>query len=285
MKRMTMVFLTVISLVMMLTSLTTAQEPEDAPAMANLVKHSDPESIYAAIQTARLAGDIETAMAYYADDAVWIALPPPPGSTGIFAGKEAIQAIMEDLYDRNFVYTYTDFQVHGNKAATTIQATEDVFTGLGIDPITFNGTSIINNGLVMVEAWVMSEEALAKFDEAFALVANEALFNRFIEELWHEGNLDVADELLREDFVSHAFPIGDRETLKEAVIGFRTDLPDGYFLIDELTITVDKIIARGSAVATPPTAGDEPERLDRFILTLSVADGQITERWVAFVPQ
>ncbi len=116
--------------------------------------------------------------------------------------------------------------------------------------------------------------------------ANRELAERYMEELWNEGNLEVADEILSEDFVSYAFPEGGREVLKQAVAGFHADLPGGSFATDEVIVTEDKIVIRGAAMAVPAGApeGAEPERLDDWIATLSVEDGKITDRWIAFVP-
>ncbi|MEM7028549.1 MAG: nuclear transport factor 2 family protein [Chloroflexota bacterium] len=282
MKKLTITLTTIFTILMFVTSLGFAQEPSEETN--HTIINPSPKTVYDAIQAARLSGDIDTAMTHYADNAVFIAFPPPPDSDGIFVGKDAIQAVMEELHARNLTYAYTDFQTHGNKAAVTAKVSEDVFAGVGIDSLTFNGTSILDDGLVIIETWMMEAESQLRFGEAMTIAANEALFDRFLVELWYQNDFDAVDEILSDDFVSHAFPEGNSDILIEAIKGFRNDLPDGYFIIDELTVTTDKIVALGSAVATPPATGDEPERLDRFILTLSVVDGKIADRWVAFVP-
>jgi len=105
-----------------------------------------------------------------------------------------------------------------------------------------------------------------------------------MEELWNEGKLELADELLSEDFVSYAFPEGGREVIKAAVPGFHKDFPNGYFVMDDLFATADKIVIRGALVANAPPKGTEPERTDHNLMILSVKDGKITERWIGFVP-
>ena len=116
------------------------------------------------------------------------------------------------------------------------------------------------------------------------LEANKVLATRYMEELWEEGKLELADKLLSEDFVSYAFPAGGREAIKAAVTGFNADLPNGYFLIDDMIVTESKIVIRASIVANAPPEGTEPERIHPHILVLSVKDGKITERWIGFVP-
>ena len=114
--------------------------------------------------------------------------------------------------------------------------------------------------------------------------ANKVLATRYMEELWNEGKLELADELLSEDFVSYVLPAGGREAIKSAIPGFHTDFPNGYFVIDELFVTADKIVIRGALVANAPPEGTEPERINHNLMILSVKDGKITERWIGLVP-
>ena len=48
--------------------------------------------------------------------------------------------------------------------------------------------------------------------------ANKALASRFIEEFWHKGNFDIADEIMGLNFVNHnpvrGIPV-DRDGYKE----------------------------------------------------------------------
>jgi len=53
----------------------------------------------------------------------------------------------------------------------------------------------------------------ADVELAFVQEANRAVVVRYMEELWNQGDLAVAEEVLAEDFVSHNFPAGDREVL------------------------------------------------------------------------
>jgi hypothetical protein len=87
------------------------------------------------------------------------------------------------------------------------------------------------------------------------------------------GNLSVADEVLSEDFVSHNFPAGDRETLKQAVAGFREENPGAYFPIEQLVMSDDQafIINRMWMVPEGAPEGDMAE---------PVGDQMVTGNWI-----
>ena len=111
--------------------------------------------------------------------------------------------------------------------------------------------------------------------------ANTVLATRYMEELWNEGKVELADELLSEDFVSHVLPEGGREVLKAGIPGFHKDF---HLVMDDMIVTADKIVIRGSMVANAPPEDTEPEHIKPHILVLSVKDGKITDRWIGFVP-
>jgi steroid delta-isomerase-like uncharacterized protein len=118
---------------------------------------------------------------------------------------------------------------------------------------------------------------------------NKAIARRYIEELFTQGNLDVADELVAEDFVNHSpfgeEDTGDREGLKQAASGFLASFPDGQFVIDDMIAEGDLVAMRGTGRGThtgEPFAGVAATGAEtEFTWTafLRIEDGQITERW------
>ena len=256
-----------------------------SPFQATAQDEANPETVLRAIYDAINVGDVEGAMLYVADNAV-LTIPPPPGSNGVFIGKEEIQGWWEQLVANGGRVEFTEFHTYGDKAVwTSAVYDEAVFVPWGVNPLYMDGVGVVKDGLMVAATWTFTDESLIRLEAAMAVEANKMLVNRFYEELWHEGNLDVADELLSEDFVSHAFPEGGVEELKAAVTGFRTDLPEGYFVIDDMIVTKDRAVVRGSAAPARPAEGEEPVRLDNWILLLGLKDGKITDRWVALVPE
>jgi steroid delta-isomerase-like uncharacterized protein len=74
---------------------------------------------------------------------------------------------------------------------------------------------------------------------------NKALVQRFVEEAFNKGNLDVADEVYSSSFVSHesAGPVGrSPEDVKRFVGMYRSAFPDGH-------TTVEGMISAGNLVA------------------------------------
>ena len=71
---------------------------------------------------------------------------------------------------------------------------------------------------------------------------NKAIVRRWSEELWSQGKLDVADEIVAPDYVRHdpgdPFPARGPEDVKRLVSMLRGMLPD-------LTITIEDMIGEG----------------------------------------
>jgi steroid delta-isomerase-like uncharacterized protein len=81
---------------------------------------------------------------------------------------------------------------------------------------------------------------------------NEAVVRRFMQELWSEGKLSVADELVSADHVHH---LGDDtlrgpDGIKGAVTWLRTAFPDLTFEIDDLMSDGDRVALRWTARGT-----------------------------------
>jgi steroid delta-isomerase-like uncharacterized protein len=76
--------------------------------------------------------------------------------------------------------------------------------------------------------------------------ANKALIQRFYEEVWGRGHLDVADEVFAADYVRHDLrpsnPLPGAEGQKQIAADFRAAFPD-------VQVTVDLVLAEGDLVA------------------------------------
>ena len=118
--------------------------------------------------------------------------------------------------------------------------------------------------------------------------ANKAILRRFFEEIYNQGNLAVADDLVAADYVSHNPAPGEapgREGLKAFVAYLRRALAD-------LHVTIEAQVAEGDRVATRYTirgrqegefAGIPPTGKLVTITATSmhrIEDGQIRESWL-----
>jgi predicted ester cyclase len=83
---------------------------------------------------------------------------------------------------------------------------------------------------------------------------NKALARRVIEEMFNNGNLDVADELIASDYVDHdpAMPedIHGPEGFKEYVGAYRSAFPDLHIQIEDQIAEEDKVTTRWTGTGT-----------------------------------
>jgi steroid delta-isomerase-like uncharacterized protein len=76
---------------------------------------------------------------------------------------------------------------------------------------------------------------------------NIAVIKRFLEEVINQGRLEVADEIVEENFVELDPLPGQRqgrEGLKEVIAMLRSAFPDMHWVIDETIASGDKVVTR-----------------------------------------
>jgi steroid delta-isomerase-like uncharacterized protein len=124
---------------------------------------------------------------------------------------------------------------------------------------------------------------------------NKVILNRFWEEVWDQGNLDVVDEIFHQDFVDHGLAPGltkqGPEGAKEAVKQFRDAMPDLYLKVDDIMAEGDKVLTRWTSGGTQtgplrsPRGEIPPSGRVGTVqgMTLNrVEDGRIIEAWDNF---
>jgi steroid delta-isomerase-like uncharacterized protein len=117
---------------------------------------------------------------------------------------------------------------------------------------------------------------------------NKTILRRFFEELFNEGNLDVAGEIVAQDYVNHDPAPGEQpglEGLKTFIAGLRTSFPDGHFGIEDQIAEGDKVTTRWTFRGTHqaefagvPATGRQVEV--GAINIRRVVDGKIQEGWL-----
>ena len=77
---------------------------------------------------------------------------------------------------------------------------------------------------------------------------NKAQLRRIYEEMFNQGNLVIADELIAPDFFNHEDPPGMNsrgpESARQVVMMLRTAFPDLHFTIEELVAEGDMVACR-----------------------------------------
>jgi steroid delta-isomerase-like uncharacterized protein len=117
---------------------------------------------------------------------------------------------------------------------------------------------------------------------------NKAIARRWSEELWSQGNLAVASEIISPDYVRHdpgdPFPAQGPEDVKRIVTMLRSMLPDLTITVEQMVAEGDYVVSRYTSTATdtrgymgmPPTGKTirtSAMQMFRF------ADGKIVESW------
>ena len=76
---------------------------------------------------------------------------------------------------------------------------------------------------------------------------NIAVISRFIEEVINQGRLEVADQIVEENFIELDPLPGQRQGrdgLKEVIAMLRSAFPDMHWIVDESIASGDKVVTR-----------------------------------------
>jgi steroid delta-isomerase-like uncharacterized protein len=119
------------------------------------------------------------------------------------------------------------------------------------------------------------------------------LINRFVEQLWNERRLDVADSIFATDCVTHqlrsdapadAVPRGP-QAIKEHVTSWVTSFPDLHFSVEQMLSEGDRVAMQvlmegthqGTWLGIPPSG----KKIQIRMFTVHrVVQGKIVEDWV-----
>ncbi|MFN2201265.1 MAG: nuclear transport factor 2 family protein [Caldilineaceae bacterium] len=232
------------------------------------------DAIYSAVE----AQDLATAAEYLADDVVLVLVPPPGGMDGTFVGKEEVLGWYESLIANNLAIELSNMQVDGNRVTLTNLTWID---DLPVAPVEFDGSAVVQQGKLKAVNWVMTPQTITALDAAFAQMAQEDVVRRILTEIWSEGNIDLADELVAEDYVSHSWPVGEgREHFKEDVAGWRTDFPGTTIVVDRIVFDGNRAIIFSHNVAEGGSLDTlAPDADIEDVLIYQIENGQLSDRW------
>src|SRR6187455_3370069 len=119
---------------------------------------------------------------------------------------------------------------------------------------------------------------------------NKALARRWSEELWGQGNLAVADEIIASDYVRHdpgdPFPAQGPGDVKRIVSMLRSMLPDFKIEVEAMVAEGDMVVSRYTATATDTKGYMGMPPTGKSIRTPAIqifrfANGKIVESWAA----
>ena len=124
-----------------------------------------------------------------------------------------------------------------------------------------------------------------------SVAENKALARRLYEDVWNQGNLDVAGELLAPAYVAHDPGTPERpngiEGEQQTASLYRSAFPDLHFVLEDVLTEGDAVAVRFTASGTHrgelmgmPATGKHATVTG--ISIFHVEDGKITEHWVIF---
>jgi steroid delta-isomerase-like uncharacterized protein len=116
---------------------------------------------------------------------------------------------------------------------------------------------------------------------------NKTILHRYGEEIWSQGNLAVANEIIAPTILVHipGHPdVVDREGFKQTVRVFRTAFPDGRYSVEDMIADEDTVVVRwafhgthtGELMGIAPTGKQVKWTLTCFY---RVTDGKVQRCW------
>src|SRR5438067_2254256 len=122
---------------------------------------------------------------------------------------------------------------------------------------------------------------------------NKEIVRRFIEEMWNQRKLQVADELFAADCVTHQLRSGENaagiprsaESVKREAAAWLTGFPDLKFILEQMIAAGERVVSHCTMRGTHSGAwmGISPtgRNVSVPIITIHrIADGKIAEDWV-----
>lgn len=117
---------------------------------------------------------------------------------------------------------------------------------------------------------------------------NQQLIRNYFNEVWNKGNIDLLDELISPAYLNHSSSVQDPlpgpAGLKPIVIAMRIAFPDLHYLIEDLIITEDRVVARVKMMGThtgdffgiPPT--NKKISVNQINIEY-IENGRISQHW------
>ena len=122
---------------------------------------------------------------------------------------------------------------------------------------------------------------------------NKIIVTRFIEEMWNQRKLEVADELFAADCVTHQLRSGEDqagsprspESVKREAAAWLAGFSDLEFVLEQMIAADDRVVSvctmRGTHSGAWMGIGPTGRKVNVPIITIHrIADGKIAEDWV-----
>ncbi len=132
------------------------------------MQRMDPVAVLNGFNEARNAHDLERAMSFIADDAVFDYEPPLFGA-GHLAGKQEIRSFLQRQIDDNIHVEVSDLAVSGNTVRYQAAGKADSYRQRGVDVITGQGQTTVHDGKIKSLNFRASPETVRKLQATEAV--------------------------------------------------------------------------------------------------------------------
>jgi len=167
---------------------------------------TDPVAVVDAYRIA-WGNNIEAALAVLADDAVLNVVPPPPGTPGLWTGKEEIRQFMESALKQNPVHERVgSATVDGDKVTMTVMILNNNFRKWGIGPVEHTYEAVVQGGKIksLIVTMAPSERPrVAAAAQAYEAAQKVAVVDAYLANL---DNVEAEMALIADDAVIRIIP-------------------------------------------------------------------------------
>ncbi|MDP9379708.1 MAG: hypothetical protein M3Q29_06080 [Chloroflexota bacterium] len=116
-----------------------------APTSVVFAQASDPATVMESFNDA--ATDPDAAMPLLAEDVTIRIVPPPPGQSGVWTGKEQARGFLEFTKAQNVRRELVGtWRVEGNSVSGTVMVTNKDFTAWGVAPVEHTLKAVVEDG-------------------------------------------------------------------------------------------------------------------------------------------
>jgi predicted SnoaL-like aldol condensation-catalyzing enzyme len=138
---------------------------------------------------------------------------------------------------------------------------------------------LLSSAVVLARPPAAVQEATPTRD----LEANKALARQFHEEIFDQGNLAAADQILTPDFVWHSPPqtvyLVGPEAIKQEARDLRSFIPDFVLTDDDEIAEGDRVVIRWTLRGTAQGESGPVPVIYTGIDIFRIADGKLAELW------
>jgi len=118
---------------------------------------TDPASVIRAYTDAANAGDVEAAIAWWADDATCTVLPAAVMGQAVFTGKAHIRSLAEALIAQHSRTDLEELQVDGERVTALSRSHVDSVRRLGVEALEATAEAIVRDGKIQSATYTFTD--------------------------------------------------------------------------------------------------------------------------------